>query len=287
MIQKPERNRRFPFYGFAALLLMLISWYFNWTLDGLRTHFLFFPLWLGYCLLVDALVKWRKGHSLLSRDLKKYVSLFLISIPVWWFFELVNLRTQNWEYLGREHFSDLEYFLFASLSFSTVIPAVFGTAELVSTFTWMKERIPGPRIPATRQGLWVLFVIGWIALLLMLFWPDYFFPFVWVSVFLLFDVINHWLGYRSLVAYSDQRNWRPMISLALGCLVCGFFWEMWNYYAFPKWIYHIPGVDFFHVFEMPLPGYLGYIPFSFELFAFYHLMTRTKTRGEDYYYVQV
>ncbi len=287
MIKDIKSRGPLPLYGYGALLMLLVSWYFNWTLEGLRTHFLFFPLWLGYCLLVDALVKRIKGNSLMSRNWKKYITLFLMSVPVWWLFELINLRTQNWEYLGREYFSDLEYFLFASLSFSTVIPAVFGTAELVSTFPGMKEKIDGPRIPADKKGLHVLFLIGWCTFFLMVLWPEYFYLFVWVSIFFLFDVSNQWLGYRSLVAYSDRRNWRPMISLAMGCLVCGFFWEMWNFYAYPKWIYHIPGVDFFHIFEMPLLGYLGYIPFSFELFAFYHFVSRTSRQKENQYYIQL
>ena len=63
-------------------------------------------------------------------------------------------------------------------------------------------------------------------------------------------------------------DWRTIISLALGALLCGFFWEMWNYFSFPKWKYHTPGVNSFHLFpKWPLPGYLGYIPFSWELFA--------------------
>ena len=53
-------------------------------------------------------------------------------------------------------------------------------------------------------------------------------------------------------------------------MVCGFFWEMWNYWAAPKWVYHVPFVDFWHVFEMPLLGYLGYLPFALELYAMYH-----------------
>ena len=48
--------------------------------------------------------------------------------------------------------------------------------------------------------------------------------------------------------------------------MCGFFWEMWNYWSYPKWIYHVPGVGFAHVFEMPLLGYLGYLPFAMELY---------------------
>jgi hypothetical protein len=42
---------------------------------------------------------------------------------------------------------------------------------------------------------------------------------------------------------------------------------MWNYWSFPKWIYHIPGVGFWKVFEMPLFGYGGYVPFALELYA--------------------
>ena len=53
----------------------------------------------------------------------------------------------------------------------------------------------------------------------------------------------------------------------------GFFWEMWNFYSYPKWIYQIPFVDFLRVFEMPILGYGGYIPFALELFAMYHFVT--------------
>ncbi|MDZ7766464.1 MAG: hypothetical protein U5K00_18910 [Melioribacteraceae bacterium] len=57
-------------------------------------------------------------------------------------------------------------------------------------------------------------------------------------------------------------------------MICGFFWEMWNYYSYPKWIYDVPGVNFLHVFEMPVLGYLGYIPFSLELYSIYNLVLR-------------
>ena len=36
-------------------------------------------------------------------------------------------------------------------------------------------------------------------------------------------------------------------------------------------MYKSPFVGFLKVFEMPILGYGGYIPFSFELFAVYHL----------------
>ena len=56
-------------------------------------------------------------------------------------------------------------------------------------------------------------------------------------------------------------------------MVCGWFWEMWNYWAFPKWQYTLPYVNFAHVFEMPLLGYGGYLPFGLETYAAYHFLS--------------
>ncbi len=58
-----------------------------------------------------------------------------------------------------------------------------------------------------------------------------------------------------------------VISLAVAGVVCGFFGELWNHYSFPKWVYHTPGAGFLHIFEMPLLGYGGYVPFALELYA--------------------
>jgi hypothetical protein len=57
---------------------------------------------------------------------------------------------------------------------------------------------------------------------------------------------------------------------------------MWNMYAYPKWIYTVPFIDFWYVFEMPLLGYLGYLPFSLELFAMYHLIMGLLHREQNY-----
>ena len=62
------------------------------------------------------------------------------------------------------------------------------------------------------------------------------------------------------------------MSLALRTLACGFFWEMWNAYAYPYWTHDAPGVNFWHVFDMSLTGFFGYIPFGLELHALVHLL---------------
>ena len=264
---------QWPVRGWIGLLLVAVFWALNWSLDGLRTSWAFFPLWLGYCLAIDAAVFVRTGSSLWTRSRGRYVGLFLVSAPAWWLFEVINWRTANWQYQGRTEFTELEYFLLASLSFSTVIPAVFGTAELMSSLPWLRRMLPRARFGVTPFLRIASVGCGLATLGLVLVWPLYFFPFVWVSLLLIMDPLNDALGYRSLVSEISKGDWRSPVALAAGCLVCGFFWEMWNYYSFPKWTYYVPFVDYVRVFEMPLLGYGGYIPFSMELFALYHCVT--------------
>lgn len=254
-------------HWWLGCILLGICWPLNWMLEGLRTAYLFFPLWLGYILLVDGFVLSRAGTSLWTRSPRNFVLLFVASAPVWWLFEAINQRTENWQYLGSDQFTDLEYFALCSLCFSIVMPAVFETAELVRTFGWLERWRPGPHLPRTPQVQSGILLAGLAMLGLTLGWPKYFYPLVWLSLLLILEPVNGWLGRDQLLRELAQGNWRPLIALALGALACGFFWEMWNYYSYPKWVYHTPGAQFLHVFEMPLLGYGGYIPFGLELFA--------------------
>lgn len=249
------------------MFLLVVCWPLNWALPGLRTACLFFPLWLGYILVMDALVCRRAGASLWTRSRPGFVLLFILSVPAWWLFEAINDRTGNWEYLGTSAFTPLGYYALCTLSFSTVMPAVFETAELVRTFGWVKSLPPGARVPDTPRVNLELLLAGLVMLALTLAWPKGFYPFVWISLVFIFEPVNRWLGRRHFLEWLQRGDWRPVISLSLGALICGFFWELWNCWSWPKWIYHTPGANYLHVFEMPLLGYGGYIPFALELFA--------------------
>ncbi len=264
--------------GRVGLILIAIFWPLNWILPGLPTAYLFFPLWLGYILVVDALVRAKSGTSIWTHSRKHFVWLFFLSAPSWWLFEMVNWRTKNWEYLGGHNFSGLEHLLLSTISFSTVMPAVFETAELVRTFTWVKQFPAGPRIAPTRAISITLLVSGLSMLALTLIWPKYCYPFVWGSVFLILEPLNIWSKRPHFLDHLKEGDWRPVISLSLGALICGFFWELWNFYSFPKWVYHTPGAEFLYIFEMPLLGYIGYIPFAWELFAMRNLLSRNGPR---------
>jgi hypothetical protein len=278
-----SKRKIFPLHGWIGFVLIIVFWYLNWSLDGLRTQVLFFPLWLGYALAVDGLVFFRKGGSLLSRNWKKYILLFLISAPAWWLFELFNLRTQNWIYDGKQFFSQLEYAVYATLSFSTVVPAVFGTAEFVSTLKWINNLKFDRKIFPTNIFIIIHFITGLIMLALVMIYPTIFFVLVWFSVFFILEPVNLWLKHNSIYNYLKNGNWKPVFSLWIGSLICGFFWEMWNYFSYPKWIYDIHFANFFHIFEMPLLGYLGYVPFSLEILTLYYFITGFKDKKNHAY----
>ena len=275
--------KKFPLHFYIGLVLILVNWYLNWSLTGLRTYLLFFPLWLGYILFVDSLILLRKKSSLLKRNIKRFILLFIISAPAWWLFELLNIRTANWIYVGKEFFTDFEYAAYATLSFSTVMPAVFETAELISTFKWTDRFQKKKSFSKTSRKTKIIFTAGLICLVLILLLPDYFFYLNWLSIFLIIEPINIWMKNKSLFDFLSEGNWKPFICLITGCIICGFFWEMWNYYSYPKWVYHLQLANFFHIFEMPVLGYLGYIPFSLELFAIYNLINGIFGNKKDNY----
>ena len=264
-------QRGFALHGWFGLVLIAVFWAINWTLKGPRTQWAFFPLWLGYCLTVDAVVLCRTGTSLLTRSWRKYIALFLISAPVWWIFEAINYRIQNWHYDGGELFTPWQFWAFATLNFTVVIPAVFGSAELAASFGFVRRLKPGPVIHPTRRVTLGFFIAGLSMFVLMWAWPLYFFPFVWLSVYFMLEPLNVWLGNRSMGEWVRKGDWRPIVALWVGVLITGFFWEMWNYFSYPKWIYHVPWVGYLHIFEMPLLGYGGYLPFALELYAVFHL----------------
>lgn len=264
--------RKFPWYGYAGIVLMVVFWYLIWNYNGLRAHWAFFPLWLGYILSVNALTTRLKGHSLINRNFSAWLMLFIISAPVWWMFEGLNYRAHYWIYTEVSSFTALEYHAFATWNFSTVIPAIFGTAELAGAVIKDERWNKGLKIGRTTWFRVLFLLLGIMMLIIFLWWPKYGAAFLWMSIFFILDPINHYLGYPSLLKETAQGHWRTILVLWLASIICGFFWEFWNYYASPKWLYQVPLVDFWHVFEMPLLGYLGYLPFALELYALYHLV---------------
>ncbi len=268
--EKPLQRYLLPYRGLLGLLLIAIAW----PLSQQISQNLFFPLWLGFILLVDGLVLRRTGTSLAVRSPKIMVVMFIVASPYWWAFEGINEITQNWVYVTstEEDSGGLVGVIEASLSYSTVIPAVFEVSELIGSFGFIKRFARLPSLVLSRPQIILAGVFGLGSLVTMLIWPTYLFPITWLCLFFIFDPINNLTGRPSIIAQVKNGDYRTVVAFALGALVCGFFWEMWNRDASVSWEYNIGYLDFARIFQMPLLGYGGYLPFGLETYAMFHFV---------------
>ena len=258
----------FPLWGWAGVVLLAASWFIAWTrLPALAEvqRYSFTPLWLGYIVTLNALSYRRSGRCLL-RDRPAYLALlFPLSAVFWWYFEYLNRFVRNWHYEGVDSMSAAQYVLEASVPFATVLPAVLSTTEWLGTFArgqrafgdWHRLPWVGKRI---ASGL--AFALGGAGLVAIGRWPALTYPLVWVAPFLVLYALQGLPRHRPLAAALTRGDWRPVVLPALAALICGFFWELWNYGSLARWVYTVPYVTGLRVFEMPLLGYAGYLPFG-------------------------
>ena len=259
-----------PWWGYLGVLTVLISWVAAWNrfsmLQPLQPY-TFLPLWIGYILLINGLTFFRSGSCLLVNRPGYFFILFPVSACFWWFFEYLNRFVQNWYYMGINGFSVTEYIFHATLCFSTVLPAVVSTEECLSTSQRLTEPLKGSfDLRCKRTGwIWVcLFAASAFGLFGVGIWSDYLFPLLWLSPLFILISIQKITGQTTVFDSIGWGDWRPIWLPALAALVCGFFWELWNVKSFAHWEYSIPFVQKAHLFEMPLLGYLGYLPFGLE-----------------------
>ena len=269
---KPVKRYLLPYRGLLGLILICVAWPFSWAESGTGLQYTFFPLWLGFILAVDGLVLRRTGTSLIVRSPKIMVMMFILAVPYWWMFEAINQVIQNWVYIGSNPETSLFSLIQTSLAFSVVIPAVFEVSELVGSFNFINRFARMPALVLNRQQVAIIGILGVLSLAALLTWPKYLFPITWLSLFFIFDPINYLTGRPSITANVRHGDWRLVVAFALGALICGFFWEMWNYQATVSWQYNIGFFDFARIFHMPLLGYGGYLPFGLETYAMFHFV---------------
>jgi Domain of unknown function (DUF4332) len=222
--------------------------------------------WYATLLVLDGLAAPGGGrHSLLARP-AHLATLLCWSAATWLFFELLNLRLQNWYYVFVPA-DPLARRLGAVLAFATVLPAVFG-AEAALERLGLARDTRWPRLRLTRGVLTGLKVAGVLALTLPLLFPVLFFPLVWVALTLLLEPWN-WSRDRERSLLGDLERGRPgrLLRLLAAGLLVGLLWELYNAGARSRWIYTVPGFEDWKLFEMPAAGFLGFPPFALECFA--------------------
>ena len=139
------------------------------------------------------------------------------------------------------------------------------------------------RVDLRRRG-WCLF-LGTLAaagLTGIVFVPDFAYPLLWLSPLAVFLLVQFLMREKCVLDPLADGDWSVFIRFAVASLVCGFCWETWNYYAFAKWVYAVPWVHGFQIWEMPVAGFAGYLPFGVECAAVTAwILPSLTTRGGD------
>ena len=270
----PAANRHpFPLFGWIGLFLCSAGWVlawnrFPWFAKGQRHTYLI--LWAGFILLMNGLCVRRSGSSPLTRHTGPYLLTFPVSALFWWFFEYLNRFVWNWYYLGVQEMSAGEYTLFATCSFSSVLPAVCAVAAWLHTFpAFADRRFCGmARIDIRKPAIALdLFLLAMAGLTGIVFFPQFTYPLLWISPLCLFLAVQILLKERSVADDVADGDWRVFVRFALAALICGIAWETWNWHSLAKWVYAVPYVHAFQIWEMPILGFAGYLPFGIECAA--------------------
>ncbi len=256
----------------GALMIAFAELNFIFKIEPFASYY--FPIiWIGFILLVDAIVYKLRKHSLLHNDMPQFLFLMALSVIFWWIFEIINYFVGNWYYVAGGQTLNLFTpiaIIKGTIAFSTVLPGFFETYELYKTLHLFSDAHLKRKYKITKMFLFTTIGFGVFSLFAPIVWPAFFFPLVWGAFFFLLDPINYLHGQPSIIGHLEDKKLQAPVTLMLTGITLGFLWEFWNFWSTIKWVYLIPHFGFLKIFEMPLLGWLGYLPFALSLYAMYY-----------------
>jgi len=270
------KGRILRFNLYAGLLVFVMAAILLWLKTPFMKIWFYCFAWWSFILVMDSLNFRIRKTSPLSQSMKTFLYSTFISVFVWLVFELFNLRLANWHYHDLP-LSAAERWLGYFIAYATVIPALSEISCFLEGFL-AKKRPSFFRLEASPPFLKFCVFLGSLFLILTVAWPKLFFPLVWLCFIFLLEPLNYWLKNDTLLADLAKNDWTRMWSWMLAGLAAGFLWEFWNFFADSRWEYSLPYLDIWRVFQMPVFGYGGFIPFALEVFAFYQLFLWAKKK---------
>lgn len=237
--------------------------------------------WYPTLAILDRLVVRLGGESLLARPRALVVMLWWSAV-MWFSFELLNFRLENWYYVFLPA-NAVERWIGITLSFATVVPAILLCTRLLERLgggggLWRQLALPA--VTLREKDLTLAFALGAATLAATLLAPRTLYPLTWGAVWLLAEPLLYRTDpERSLFGDMAQGRWGRIARLMAGGLAAGALWEAFNAGARGKWIYTIPVLEDLKLLEMPPLGFLGFPFFALEAWSLYHLLApRTRLR---------
>src|SRR5207247_10785103 len=109
--------------------------------------------------------------------------------------------------------------------------------------------------------------------------PRYLYPLTLGAVWLIAEPLLYRRDpERSLFADIARGSWGRIARLMAAGLFAGVLWESFNALARGRWIYTVPFLEHWKIFEMPLVGFLGFPFFALEVWSLYHLLAPITSR---------
>lgn len=242
----------------------------------------FLLAWCGLIFILD-FISYRLSKFSIFFPFRNFLLLAFSSSVMWWFYEAVNIYLQNWIYPVKKLYEPTEYGVFSTIAFTTIIPFLILTSSIVRRLLF-RGKIKWESGSIGKNQKYFIITLGFLSLLLNIFIPLYTFPLVWAVIFFVFDPLNK---RRSLFYQVFHKNLKPFFILLISGIFAGLIWESMNT-LIPKWQY--PIVSWFWTLphpittklgEMPLGGFIGYMPFMLSVFAFVEFLELKKDWFKD------
>lgn len=274
--------------GLIMWAVPMVSYIFQMSTPKLLVNWAVLPLFWGFTLMLDGWVYVRRcGHSIIADNPKAIIGIGVSAILGWMIFEyLNNFVADSWYYPKADLIPQDEFVVYAVIGSSGLIPPAVEWYALLRTFRGFTNRYTnGPKITSPNWVTNGILIFAVLALFFTPFFPNQLYAALWYSPLIILTITLEKCGIWTPFTAIKNGNWSFVLLLALSYLFQGFLFESWNYLSASHiagapdhcgvinqvvdvsfnpnyWVYSIPYLSVFHVFEMPILGYLGYLPFG-------------------------
>ena len=277
---------KFPVWFWFGLLLFTVTGIILWgkfSEPKIIINYAMIPLFWGFSLIIDGIVYRRTGGDSIVQNMPRtLIAIGVSSISGWLVFEYLNFFvSDNWYYPEANLMGTSKFYVYALIGSTGLMPMAFEMYTLLNTFKGLKKRYSyGPQIVLSRKLQYVILVLTILITFAISFYPDELFFIIWLGPLIIFalllDILGMWTPFKPIVEKGD---WTPLALISLAQFIMGFLCEASNYFSAyhnplqtsnpDYWVYSIAYVNVLHVFEMPLLGLFGYIPFGIYIWVWW------------------
>src|ERR1043166_9889292 len=230
----------------AAVLIAAVA-LLHYEIPPVPTWF-YVLAWYPTLVALDQVVVLLGGESLLARP-PELAAMLWWSAVIWFLFEAINFRLQNWYYVFLPPHR-LDRWVGVTISLATVVPAVLLPERVLDRLGAWPDLRSRP-VPLELRHLLIAWWTGWVLVGAVLLFPRYLFPLTWGAVWLIAEPLLYRRDpERSLFASLARGSWGRIARLLAAGLAAGILWETFNAMARGRWIYTVPFLEDWKLFEM-------------------------------------